>query len=46
VRSQWLFKNHVFTKAAAMSDVGDIFAADNQYHDHCCKSYTMQQLSK
>jgi len=29
----------VFTKTATMSDVGDIFAADNQYHDRCCKSY-------
>jgi len=34
-----LFKDHVFTKTAAMSDVGDIFAADIQCHDNSCKSY-------
>ena len=34
-----LFIDHVFTKTATMSDVGDIFTADIQYHDHCCKSY-------
>ena len=34
-----LFKDQVFTKTGTMSDVGDIFTADIQYHDHCCKSF-------
>jgi len=29
-----------------MSDVGDIFAADIQYHDHCCKSYMNKYYAK
>jgi len=39
-----LFKDHVFTKTAAMSEVGDIFAADIQYHDHSCKSYAIEEI--
>ena len=34
-----LVKDHVYTKTAAMHDVGDHFAADILYHDHCCKGY-------
>ena len=29
----------MFTKTATMCDVGDVFAADIQYYDHCCKIY-------
>ena len=34
-----LFKDRVYTETAAMRDVGDVFAADILYDDHCCKSY-------
>lgn len=34
-----LFKDRVYTEIAAMSGVGDVFAADVQYHDHCFKGY-------
>ena len=29
----------MYTETAAMRDVGDVFAADILYHDHCCKGY-------
>ncbi len=34
-----LFRDHVYTETAAMCDVGDVFAADILYHDHCRKGY-------
>lgn len=34
-----LFKDRVYTETAAMSGVGDVFAADVQYHNHCSKGY-------
>ena len=37
--SPCFFKDHVYTETAAMHDIGDVFAADILYHDHCCKGY-------
>ena len=34
-----LFKEKMYTEIASMSGVGDVIAADVQYHDHCFKSY-------
>ena len=29
----------MYTQTAAMSDAGDVFAADILYHVHCCNGY-------
>ena len=34
-----LFKDHVYNNTVVMCGVGDVFAADIRYHDHCCKGY-------
>ena len=41
-----LFKDNMYTKTAMMCDVGDVFAADIQYHDNCCKSYLNRYHAK
>ena len=43
-----LFKDHVYTQTASMSDLhlGDVFAADILYHDHCRKGYFNKLISR
>lgn len=34
------------TAALAMHEIGDVFAADILYHDHCCKGYFNKHYAK